>query len=436
MDRAIELKREELDLVDQVRKLLANEKRSKAECDQLDKHLNRLDEVKGELRALELQGAGFGTPAGGPISQGFQPVDGLEYANARPAQGKSYRSMFYPGEERRSLDRGGFASFGEFLSVLESGRFDPRLEERAHLEGVPSLGGFAVPEEFAAFLLDASLEDEIVRPRAQIWPMKSETRKVPAWDGSDHTSSLFGGFTGTWLAEGGTATRQTSKIRQLELHARKLAIYTQASRELLDDGLSYGDQLEGALRKATGWYLDDAFINGSGAGRPQGVLNSPSLIEVSKEGGQANYTVIYENVVKMFARLHPACYKSAIWLANTTTIPQLLTMTFPVGTGGNLVPAVVQSGGKNTLLTLPLIFTEKVPALGAVGDIMFVDFSQDAVGLREEYVLDRINAPGWLEDLVDFRGILRADGQGTWDKVITPKNGDSLSWAIALEARS
>jgi len=26
-------------------------------------------------------------------------------------------------------------------------------------------------------------------------------------------------------------------------------------------------------------------------------------------------------------------------------------------------------------------------------------------------------------------------GQGTWDKPVTPKNGTTLSWAVALEAR-
>jgi len=35
----------------------------------------------------------------------------------------------------------------------------------------------------------------------------------------------------------------------------------------------------------------------------------------------------------------------------------------------------------------------------------------------------------------DYRVIVRVDGQGTWDKPITPKNGATLSWAVALEAR-
>jgi hypothetical protein len=32
--------------------------------------------------------------------------------------------------------------------------------------------------------------------------------------------------------------------------------------------------------------------------------------------------------------------------------------------------------------------------------------------------------------------IVRADGQGTWDKAITPKAGDTLSWCVALATRA
>ncbi|WP_265447929.1 hypothetical protein [Acetivibrio straminisolvens] len=55
--------------------------------------------------------------------------------------------------------------------------------------------------------------------------------------------------------------------------------------------------------------------------------------------------------------------------------------------------------------------------------------------MRKEIVLDRSNVPGWMEDMTDHRVIVCVDGQGTWDKPITPKNGATLSWAVALEAR-
>lgn len=74
-------------------------------------------------------------------------------------------------------------------------------------------------------------------------------------------------------------------------------------------------------------------------------------------------------------------------------------------------------------------------ALGSKGDLILADLSQYAIGMRKEIALDRSNVPGWMEDMTDYRVIVRVDGQGTWDKPVKPKNGIMLSWAVALEAR-
>jgi len=61
-----------------------------------------------------------------------------------------------------------------------------------------------------------------------------------------------------------------------------------------------------------------------------------------------------------------------------------------------------------------VLFTEKCPALGAKGDLILADLSQYAIGMRKEIALDRSNVPGWMEDMTDYRVIVRVDGQGTW----------------------
>jgi len=96
----------------------------------------------------------------------------------------------------------------EFLRTLHSGRADNRLINASMVEGIPEFGGYSVPEEYGAFLMDKSLENEIIRPRATVWAMGSETKKVPAFDGADRTNNLFGGISGEWLEEGQTGTRK------------------------------------------------------------------------------------------------------------------------------------------------------------------------------------------------------------------------------------
>ena len=408
-------------------------KKEELECSKLARKRNELYEeetkyivehnLQGQIAAME------GTPISG--LGGILP-DGP----TNNPRGRTYRGLFY-GDEGAALSNGDFDNFGEFLEILSSGRFDPRLggTARAMTEGVPSEGGFLVPEEYSAMLLDAALESEVVRPRATVYKMERQTRKVPAWDGFDHTSNLFGGFAGSWLAEGGTANRENAKLRQIQLTAKKLGIYTQASRELVEDGMSYGEQITGAMTQAIGWFLDYAFLQGTGAGMPLGVLNDPALVTVSKETGQP-VSFLYENVTKMMARLHPSAFRGAVWVANQTVLPQLMEMSLSVGTGGAPIKAVEERNGRFYLLGKELVFSEKLPTLGSKGDVLLANFSKYVIGMRQEVVLDRSNAPGWTEDMQDFRVILRADGMGSWSQAVTPKHGDSVSWCVVLQART
>lgn len=368
-----------------------------------------------------------------PENQPYGSSQRSELRPPRPA-GRDYRSLFAP--DGRELDRNGFRSVEEFLTIVHSGLADPRLMKRAMSVGLDTGGGFAVPEEFSAWLLDSSLESEIVRPRCQTWPMASETRKVPGWDSANHTSSLFGGLTGTWLAENATATEVDGSLLLLTLIAKKLACFTSASNELLADGLSIGEQLGTALVSTISWYLDYAALNGDGVGQPRGVLNDPALIVVPKEASQTAATITYINLVRMFARLHPRCLKNSVWVVNQTCLPQLLTLVMLVGTGGSLVPVLREQNGQLSILTRPVILTEKTPVLGTQGDISLIDFTQYALGLRKEVTLEKNVSPGWLKDQSSFRAILRADGIGTWSGPVTPKNGDTLSWAVTLATRA
>ena len=96
---------------------------------------------------------------------------------------------------------------------------------------------------------------------------------------------------------------------------------------------------------------------------------------------------------------------------------------------------MTQAAGGFQILTRPVVFTEKVPVLGDRGDILLSAFSQYAIGLRQEVVLDQSHLPGWARDVISYRAILRVDGLGLWSGPVTPLHGDTLSWCVALAAR-
>ena len=354
---------------------------------------------------------------------------------------RSYRAMF--GGEENTLSNSGFKNFREFLTAVHSGVPDERLQFRSMSEGVGSEGGFLVPPEFTAEILDQGLESEIMRPRCQVWPMLTNEKIAPGWDGADHSSTLYGGFSGQWLAEGETATvTDKGKFRSIKLKAKKLAIFTSASNELVSDVMSFEEMLNGALSKALSWFLDYACLNGTGAGQPLGMFNCPSVVEVAKESGQSADTILWENICEMFARIHPNCRENAIWIANDTIIPQLLTMTITVGTGGSHInqmhtaPVLREDSGKFFLLGKEVFFTEKVPVLGDKGDITLIDPTQYVLGLRKELLIEKNSGVHWSSDKTAYRAILRGDGMGMWNEAVTPKNGNSLSWAVTLAERA
>ncbi|MBD8046692.1 phage major capsid protein [Clostridium faecium] len=409
-------------------------------CNLTKEQRNQFDDYTEEIKRInesidnELSNYRSSEPIKNNPGESMGWFDEPKIAPSSKVVSKSYKGMFY-GNEKVNVSNGGFNNFEEFLYTVHSGRADQRLVQCSMVEGVPAFGGFAVPEEYGAFLMDKSIEEEIIRPRAAVWPMGSETKKVPAFDGADRTNGLLGGISGQWIKEGETGIKCNGKLRLIELTAKKLACFSQASNELIADGMSFEEVLANGLIKAMGWYMDYAFINGTGEGQPLGIINDPALITVAKEQGQASSTITYNNVVQMFSRLAPSCFNNALWIANPSIIPQFLTMTITIGTGGAQVPVFREESGRFTLLGKEIIFTEKCPALGAKGDLILVDLSQYAIGLRKEIALDRSNAPGWTEDMTDYRVIVRVDGKGLWDKPVKPKNGTTLSWAVALEDR-
>ena len=352
---------------------------------------------------------------------GYRPHTGLRAATQPGIEHRKFNALF--GETAKG--DGGFDSMSDFMDSIHRGLADTRLV-RAMSEGVPADGGFLCPDDFAKEIFDVSLEDEVVRPRATVYPMTTLKKKIPALAIGDHSSNIFGGCVCSWTAEGGTISEASPTTRLMELTANKLTALAEASNELIEDGINVESQVMGVnIPKAIGWYLDRDFLTGDGAGKPLGVLNAPCLISIAKEVGQGAATIVYENLIKMLAQLHPACWKKAIWVAHPTCVPQLLTLSVAVGAGGSHIPVMTESSGKFSMLGRPVVFSEKCETLGTAGDLMLADFSQYAIGLRKDVRLDKSGHVYFTSDRTLYRCIIRVDGQPLWNETLTLEDGST-----------
>lgn len=356
---------------------------------------------------------------------------GYELRNA--SDKKDFRSLYgaSSSNEYRWNDKD-----SHFFQALFSGRFHPDLTKRAMNEGIPSDGGFLVPVEQSEIIHNVSLENELVMPRATVQPMQSNEFKLPAVNIGDHSANLFGGFTASYKPEAGTLTQANPKVRQMILNAKKLTGFLRMSNELVADSGSEQKILD-ICGKGLAWYRDKAFLKGTGAGEPLGILNASCTISQAKESGQAADTIVYENLVGMLAKLHPACFKNACWVCHQSTIPQLLQLSIAVGTGGSHIPVMTESGGGFKILTLPVIFTEKTEKLGDKGDIMLADFSQYVIGLRSEMRIDVSPHVYFTTDEAAARLIERHDGEPLWDSALTLEDGSTeVSPFVVLAERA
>lgn len=349
---------------------------------------------------------------------------------------RRYAAMF----GLKQLNSNGFSTIHEIGNALRSGD-SQRLRQMAisgNSAGIPADGGFLIPEQFVSDSLDKSLEAEIVRPRCRVEPMTSPIKHISSFDDSDHTDGeLYGGVVMRFEQEGEEIQYNILKTRRVTLTAHKAAGLFSATNELLTDAPESAGGMQTRMSGAFAWNVDRICLaTGTGAGQPRAILKDPALLTVAKEVGQAADTLVYENFVNMFARMHPACLQRAVWVCNQTAIPQLLRLVITIGTGGQVIPVMTKSGDGYEILGRPVIFTEKLSALGDLGDVMFVDFSQYALGLlRNGFRLDMSQHVKFTTDETVWRLIMRFDGQGLWKTFFTPLNGDTLSWCVTLQAR-
>ncbi len=302
------------------------------------------------------------------------------------------------------------------------------------VENVGASGGYLVPTEFD-MTLKAVLENEsLARGRATVIPMRRRQLDMPVLDQTGTTAGYphwFGGLRFYWEEEAGQKTESDAQFRRISLVANKLIGFTRASDELLDDS-AVG--LDAFLRSPLGfaggaaWMEDYAFLRGTGAGQPLGVLQSGATIQVPRATAG---TVTFADVVNMIEAFLPS--GQGMWIASQRLMSDLVQMTGPagnpsflwLGAGGNLtVPSAI---GKipATLMGMPLIFSEKAPGPGYDGDLSLVDWKYYLIGDRQATTIESTKFERWQYDVTSWRMVHRVDGQPWLSAPIVYSDGET-----------
>jgi len=300
--------------------------------------------------------------------------------------------------------------------VKSKGMVVPKVLE----ENSDPAGGYLVPEEFQATLVQYDTEPTIVWPRATIWPMTRDKLGMPKLaqraDEDDTTNfDHFAGVAFTWTDEGGEKSSTEPSFEFIELIAHELSGYTEITDILLEDSvINLMNFLTNLFRRAYLWYTDRSFIRGTGARQPLGVVNDPAVTIVARAGAGA---FTYTDAINMVNQLPSVFDNGAVWFMNKRVLNSirnerdtnnalLLQQFYQAG------PPGIGTGPIMSILGYPVIPSDgKTYALGTTGDVILGNWNWYYIGDRKRFTMDVSKHYKFRENKTAIRVCGRLDGQ-------------------------
>lgn len=338
-------------------------------------------------------------------------------------------------------NRWGWHNFGDFTAAVRNaavGRaVDTRLENASLTtygnEGVGADGGFAVPPEFRATILQKVTGEDSLLGRCDPLETSGFSITVPKDETTPWGSA---GIQGYWDGEAVAMTQKKAALENTTIRLHKLTCLVPVTDELLEDAPAMGSYVQRKAADVIDFKVTDAIVNGTGAGQPLGILNAPCTVSQAAESSQVAGTIHGKNLVKMWARMPARWRTSGVWLVHPDAEPELMQAGLQVGpaaagtaTGGTLIympPGGISGAPYASLFGRPVIPIQSCPAVGTAGDIIFAAMNQYAAlqkpgGLRSDSSIHL-----WFDQGVTaFRFTFRLGGQPWWSSAISAKSGST-----------
>lgn len=262
---------------------------------------------------------------------------------------------------------------------------------KALQEGVDTSGGFLVPEDFRAELIKKVATLATVRPNARaITTSRDQVTfpKVNYTTDNKYTSPVRITYTGE-IPSSSTVHRATDTVfgqERINVHTAmlSLALTNDVIEDAAFDVVGYVREL---FAEAAALDENDAFWNGTGVGRPEGILLTTGANFPSASSSGASASVTADGFIDTFYAL-PAQYRmNAKWYMSSSTAKEVRKLKDSsnrylwdsMSAGGLLT-----RGDQDQLLGKPVVIDEFMPSIAANAyPVVFGDLSA-------YYVVDRV----------------------------------------------
>tara|TARA_S200002703_G_scaffold154916_1_gene158437 strand:- start:11764 stop:12981 length:1218 start_codon:yes stop_codon:yes gene_type:complete len=237
----------------------------------------------------------------------------------------------------------------------------------------------------AGFLAPPEYVRELIKTITEVTPFRAAARVRQTAQKSIQVPSRTATFSAQFVAETGTRTETTGYTTQLEeIPTHEIYALVDISEQELEDAvfnLEAEMQTEFATQfaKAEG----DAFINGNGVGRPEGVLSN-SNVGTTNSGASAALTA--DGLIELVHDIKSDYIQNGRFMFNRTTLAAIRKLKDTAGQYVFQAGMMLTGGVPNTILGFPYIEAPDMPNVGAGNKpVVFGDFN------RGYMVVDRVN---------------------------------------------
>jgi HK97 family phage major capsid protein len=300
-------------------------------------------------------------------------------------------------------------------------------------ESALTTGGALVPDEYQATLLQITNQQSSLYNLVRKQAVGSVSGTFPSLDNYTAVSAnvgdspFAGGVTSAYTAEGAALTETQPTFKDLSYRLNKVGGIVEVSSEVIADSpIAIQQMLLNLFGIADANKLDYYILRGTGAGEPEGILNSAAAIGVAPGVGG---TFTLADTLSIMDRFMPFGGGNPVWVVPPGMMNEIAQ--FETSGGGGVFQANIAAGMPNTLYGYPIITNMHMPAPDQ-DDVLLLDpqsyiMFDDGRGL----VVDVSEHVAFNNDKLTWRFKRRCDGKMWLNSAVTPSNGGStLSSAV------
>ncbi|MDU2219802.1 phage major capsid protein [Finegoldia magna] len=264
--------------------------------------------------------------------------------------------------------------------------------------GTDESGGYLVPEEMEADIVNGLEDENIVRKLAT----KVQTSGLHKINIAATKPAAL------WVEEGGQLTFGDGTFDQVSLDAHKLHVGIKVTEELLyDAAFNLEKYISEEFTRALANAEEDAFLNGDGVNKPTGIFDS-------KKGGELGVTtkaqtITADELIDLVYSLDRPYRKRAAFILNDATVAQIRKLKDV--NGAYIWQPSLKDGEPDRLLGYPAYTSAFAPKAekGKLA-VAFGDFSYYKIGDRGNRSFQDLKELFAGNGMVGFLGKERVDG--------------------------